>query len=203
MRNATLSKFQSTHPHGVRPMTIKRRWRKLSFNPRTHTGCDKARQRHSSTAECFNPRTHTGCDVVRGHGGRNFNEFQSTHPHGVRRYLSAQRKHLLLFQSTHPHGVRPPYNRVRRVPLHVSIHAPTRGATYHVVQLGQLHFVSIHAPTRGATTLMLRSTKQRRFQSTHPHGVRPSRECLIGHRLQFQSTHPHGVRQRLTLPMRS
>ena len=33
--------FQSTHPHGVRPDTrgIKTPW--SSFNPRTHTGCDK------------------------------------------------------------------------------------------------------------------------------------------------------------------
>ena len=33
----------------------------------------------------------------------------------------------------------------------VSIHAPTRGATYQEGTGGVLSFVSIHAPTRGAT----------------------------------------------------
>jgi len=33
----------------------------------------------------------------------------------------------------------------------VSIHAPTRGATFYHFSLGVFFLVSIHAPTRGAT----------------------------------------------------
>ena len=82
-----------------------------------------------------------------------------------------------------------------------------------------LRVVSIHAPTRGATGGVLFARHiDNKFQSTHPHGVRPSPSsatsmyapvsihaptrgatnpvaiCLILRR--FQSTHPHGVRPR-------
>ena len=54
--------------------------------------------------------------------------------------------------------------------------------------------VSIHAPAWGATTYVRYFLTQQRFQSTHPHGVRPplSIESLM--LFMFQSTHPHGVR---------
>ena len=57
-----ISSFQSTHPHGVRPSHSIFRLCFACFNPRTHTGCDKA--------DYFN---------VNKRG-----LFQSTHPHGVR-----------------------------------------------------------------------------------------------------------------------
>ena len=59
-------------------------------------------------------------------------EFQSTHPRGVRRHCS--------------------YDVITR--LNISIHAPTRGATFALVLAKQFaDFISIHAPTRGATAL--------------------------------------------------
>ena len=56
--------------------------------------------------------------------------------------------------------------------------------------------VSIHAPTWGATTVVMHRPEQNcEFQSTHPHGVRPTSSHSIGWSLgMFQSTHPHGVR---------
>ena len=36
----------------------------------------------------------------------------------------------------------------------ISIHAPTRGATQHTSAAITLYFISIHAPTRGATKIM-------------------------------------------------
>ena len=82
------------------------------------------------------------------------------------------------------------------IPLTVSIHAPTRGATgsraYHVLWR---ELVSIHAPTRGATIYVGQRTPiVSSFQSTHPHGVRPISIVTIGGQTRFQSTHPHGVR---------
>ena len=56
-------KFQSTHPHGVRPDFVEVHVLWKSFNPRTHTGCDVT----NPTSSPFK------------------SEFQSTHPHGVRR----------------------------------------------------------------------------------------------------------------------
>ena len=99
--------------------------------------------------------------------------FQSTHPHGVRPKRQQNNKQSKLFQSTHPHGVRHSFvvlckdrtksfnprthtgcdrNRMFiKYQYHVSIHAPTRGATLNAPLLGRFLHVSIHAPTRGAT----------------------------------------------------
>ena len=92
-RGATKSKlscqvcllFQSTHPQGVRPVCfLCPHLTSISFNPRTHKGCDE----HSS-ANCqdycsFNPRTHKGCDVLLPNTAFISDVFQSTHPQGVR-----------------------------------------------------------------------------------------------------------------------
>ena len=47
-----------------------------------------------------------------------------------------------------------------------------------------------------STTLLLTSAL---FQSTHPHGVRPSLPWTISIDRRFQSTHPHGVRRLRTV----
>ena len=99
----------------------------------------------------FNPRTHTGCDICYGDTVPDGCKFQSTHPHGVRHvviipfapskivsihaptrgatintlFIVEKRK----FQSTHPHGVRQCVILLFRGQTAVSIHAPTRGAT--------------------------------------------------------------------------
>ena len=100
--------FQSTHPHGVRRLLCNNRVCNQCFNPRTHTGCDHSLCKMVLHHLCFNPRTHTGCDQKmngranlrsgfnpRTHTGCDFyaepycveDEFQSTHPHGVRRQI--------------------------------------------------------------------------------------------------------------------
>ena len=142
----------------------------------------------------FNPRTHTGCD----------------------RYLRELRLFMTAFQSTHPHGVRLTSGFINAEILHVSIHAPTRGATLSRIDNLYIRTVSIHAPTRGATPTVkvfriargvsihaptrgatLPSAAQLyelMFQSTHPHGVRRRARWLSSRTSMFQSTHPHGVR---------
>ena len=100
-----------------------------------------------------------------------------------------------VFQSTHPHGVRHPVGRLHKALRIVSIHAPTRGATVFLPKSLASALVSIHAPTRGATALRAYILSPYRFQSTHPHGVRPARARVVFSILRvFQSTHPHGVR---------
>ncbi len=54
--------FQSTHPHGVRLSVISGMIAMVSFNPRTHTGCDRLWIYIVPCCTSFNPRTHTGCD---------------------------------------------------------------------------------------------------------------------------------------------
>ena len=81
---------------------------------------------------CFNPRSHAGSDrralVILDPGEQ--------------------------FQSTLPRGERPPRPRHTRSRRAVSIHAPTRGATFHNGSPAFCIKVSIHAPTRGATGVM-------------------------------------------------
>ena len=83
--------FQSTHPRGVRLLTVHLNFTYYGFNPRTHVGCD------DEFKERFDSIT-----------------FQSTHPRGVRLTPSAIFEGLIVFQSTHPRGVRPSSNRTAR-----------------------------------------------------------------------------------------
>ena len=168
--------FQSTHPRGVRHgMGIIDEEEFYSFNPRTRVGCDA-----SSSA-----------NLLQGV------EFQSTHPRGVRQ---------------HPQRFEEPRKTV-------SIHAPAWGATNAEIISKTTDLVSIHAPAWGATlgrdgsviagqgfnprtrvgcdlTCGYRHDGGRRFQSTHPRGVRLIRRYFPSSIREFQSTHPRGVRHR-------
>ena len=186
--------FQSTHPHGVRPLrgVSQKGW--CCFNPRTHTGCDVRVERVS---------VEVGVSIhapTRGATARSVSMFDPKE-----------------FQSTHPHGVRREGQRGLPLPRQVSIHAPTRGATVMAEHRSIRTAVSIHAPTRGATLRVYLYVLLRLFQSTHPHGVRravrerdiapcrvsihaPTRGAtrMTGSTfkiIEFQSTHPHGVRR--------
>ena len=57
-------------------------------------------------------------------------EFQSTHPLGVRQSSHVAELQDLWFQSTHPLGVRLEFTTIKPIIFVVSIHAPTRGATF-------------------------------------------------------------------------
>ena len=105
----------------------------IDFNPRTHTGCDVSftllaasaprisihaptrgatygSQDTRRTGRNFNPRTHTGCDFL----------------------FFRHAPHIPVFQSTHPHGVRLTASVVFNASHLISIHAPTRGATWYL-----------------------------------------------------------------------
>ncbi len=124
-------------------------------------------------------------------------KFQSTHPHGVRLQSAEYQKALLEFQSTHPHGVR----LARPVTLYtlqwgdVSIHAPTRGATFWY-RRGRRGYGCFNPRTHtGCDGLAgIGSIVASQFQSTHPHGVRLIFRSSLSFFIAFQSTHPHGVR---------
>ena len=76
--------FQSTHPRRVRLMLRTRKTLNISFNPRTHVGCDIASFISRIFVKRFNPRTHVGCDRLRRILVWIQMMFQSTHPRRVR-----------------------------------------------------------------------------------------------------------------------
>ena len=167
--------FQSTHPHGVRPAILIIADTRICVSIHAPT-------RGATKGNCYlldngkvsihAPTRGATQSLFHAHGAR---MFQSTHPHGVRlSYIHNNFTHLR-FQSTHPHGVRQTFAKTCIEINIVSIHAPTRGATFHRIMVStfirsfnpRTHTgcdvadknlaegikVSIHAPTRGATSL--------------------------------------------------
>ena len=97
--------------------------------------------------------------------------FQSTHPRGVRLVLVGTLNNSFLFQSTHPRGVR----RFGTLAIGHKLRFNPRtheGCDITINSDKQWQAVSIHAPTRGATRLGMSLRFIKKFQSTHPRGVR-------------------------------
>ena len=92
------SEFQSTHPHGVRLRTGVSVRKILSFNPRTRTGCDvnKIRKSILIIVSIHAPARGATNNTV---GRSPSRPFQSTHPHGVRQ--------IVFVQLTHNYGFNP------------------------------------------------------------------------------------------------
>ena len=100
------------------------------FNPRTHTGCDKKFLSQSISTWKFQSTHPHGVRQAQRLFAQVLKQFQSTHPHGVRLSTTINGSKAFQFQSTHPHGVRLfEFYKSYQKQL-VSIHAPTRGATY-------------------------------------------------------------------------
>ena len=79
-------RFQSTHPRGVRRRILfALQAAGRGFNPRTRVGCDHKTASDGALRMRFNPRTRVGCDT---------------------RQLSIRQIMSIKFQSTHPRGVR-------------------------------------------------------------------------------------------------
>ena len=101
----------------------------MSFNPRTHTGCDYPIQKeHYSTIYVSIHAPTRGATAMgcKNPSGISVSIHAPTRGATRKEFESLTDKE---FQSTHPHGVRPYRQLGRRVRGKVSIHAPTRGAT--------------------------------------------------------------------------
>ena len=123
--------FQSTHPHGVRRRTasISSRSPIVSIHAPTRGATRSVNFSMATLAMGFNPRTHTGCDLP-----------------GAPLPMDGE---LSFNPRTHTGCDKGGFCVVRL--WSVSIHAPTRGATFAVLTKTMYQSVSIHAPTRGAT----------------------------------------------------
>ena len=177
--SAFFRSFQSTRPRGARRRARNCCSAPASFNPRAHEGRDvvghfglnitdlvsihaptrgatPASRRRRRPGRCFNPRAHEGRDDrLPSHAVQSL-RFQSTRPRGARPGPDAHQAGV--FQVSIHAPTRGATFRLLRVDVdrHVSIHAPTRGATARPAAGSRRAAVSIHAPTRGATHLALR-----------------------------------------------
>ena len=143
--------FQSTLPRGERHVTLKVLILLVQdFNPRSHEGSDCKRRMAPKWNWYFNPRSHEGSDLsmpVQGHGS---GRFQSTLPRGERlRGRNPDNPSDNFNPRSHEGSDQLSASNTKRFPI--SIHAPTRGATYVLTHLFFHGVISIHAPTRGAT----------------------------------------------------
>ena len=129
-----------------------------------------AKKAMQKATTCFNPRTRVGCDC-KPCLPKPSNVFQSTHPCGVRLFISGCLSSVIMFQSTHPCGVR--LLKLSKKLATSCFNPRTRVGCDPVIAKGIFDdMVSIHAPVWGATSLCPNVWFQRGFQSTHPCGVR-------------------------------
>ena len=139
------NEFQSTHPRGVRrqPCQSQARPARVSIHAPAWGATHFLMITFNNTT-CFNPRTRVGCDFSSSTRRLHGEEFQSTHPRGVR-----QKRCLKLSE-----------------PEKVSIHAPAWGATSPSRVVKTPQEVSIHAPAWGATPPVIKSSQS--SQSFNP-----------------------------------
>ena len=142
-----------------------------SFNPRTRVGCD------SGARFTYGIRTVSIHAPVWGATWLNPCQYMidpvSIHaPVWGATAVTAIMTPKQEFQSTHPCGVRQLCADDAAFE-HVSIHAPVWGATHNIAHNISATSVSIHAPVWGATAVSFYCRYHRPvFQSTHPCGVR-------------------------------
>ncbi len=117
--------------------------------PRAHGGRDLLHIFVYDSALVSIHRAHGGPRQILGHA-HPIVSVSITRPRGRDDLLrDGQRQNM--FQSTRPRGARPLNPQPPKGGRHVSIHAPTGGATRADVQFKGVGAVSIHAPTGGAT----------------------------------------------------
>ncbi len=167
--------FQSTHPHGVRPGSRHTKMTTILFQSTHPHGVRLSNHFYAIWQIFVSIHAPTrGATSFRVHGMICSPRFQSTHPHGVRlRPRRFGRSGTCFNPRTHTGCDNE--NVIPYKGLEVSIHAPTRGATCGEGHMSKVLEVSIHAPTRGATLARIKYPfANLTFQSTHPHGVRPT-----------------------------
>ena len=172
--------FQSTHPRGVRPAPRGTLFSvPACFNPRTRVGCDTSPHTSSAGGLCFNPRTRVGCDRARCGAG-----------------LWSGR-----FQSTHPRGVRPGHMAGRVQQQAVSIHAPAWGATSVLIS-SMISRSCFNPRTRVGCDAWRRTgpAGQKGFNPRTRVGCDFNEAEIVKFLRKFQSTHPRGVRRPAVTP---
>ena len=126
--------------------------------------------------------------------------FQSTPPRG-RRPVQIMPVPTLMCFNPRPHA-RGDTRHLRLTPSLSSFNPrPHARGDVKSDQFTRLDLVSIHAPTRGATFFSTSYIKRRMFQSTPPREGRQMAMCLCVLLVVFQSTPPHEGRQKGVVAM--
>ena len=145
------SKFQSTHPRGVRHTmgaATPKMYRFQSTHPRGVRLLEFSYLHSDIQFQSTHPR---GVRRILPGTFSGFPDFQSTHPRGVRRHISASCLCATdRFQSTHPRGVRP-FGEISFTDLTHFNPRTHVGCDNFLQRLEQISNISIHAPTWGAT----------------------------------------------------
>ena len=172
----TIMMFQSTHPHGVRHLTIKEQMYAHWFQSTHPHGVRLGLLTKTFCNFSFNPRTRMGCDLA----------------------------HKLLLDSQKVSIHAPAWGATLMsfkfvIKVRVSIHAPAWGATFRFVRYSPTPCFNPRTRMGCDIDIDIYHTTNYRFQSTHPHGVRHGFQPPFLAKQGFQSTHPHGVRQNSVL----
>ena len=210
--------FQSTHPSGVRPLSLFRHLGTCgNFNPRTPVGCDSNSVRSDNLTYSFqsthpsgvrrllvqfggfgadfNPRTPVGCDYYIASTCYLQSNFNPRTPVGCDWFRGSSCLPWQHFNPRTPVGC-DGINVIKQISGGISIHAPQWGATKTTHIRACRRYISIHAPQWGATVApwtLISSLCD--FNPRTPVGC----DIVFGHDVsfqnQFQSTHPSGVRR--------
>ena len=169
----TLFSFQSTHPHGVRPIQyVESVWWREFQSTHPHGVRQSSESYRKSTQK-----------------------FQSTHPHGVRRVAVSHCLRLGCV-SIHAPARGATWHSRRECLFFYRFNPRTRTGCDLLSGLFSIsipRFQSTH-PHGVRQTHLMHTMCTTKFQSTHPHGVRHSHGQYRERLSRFQSTHPHGVR---------
>ena len=148
----------------------------------------------------FNPRSHERSDLAAAGYDAKAVQFQSTLPREERLnvWLSDTVFHISIHAPTRG-ATEAAYNKAME-DMHISIHAPTRGATALKAAGFEVLTISIHAPTRGAT----HSEGLNKWRPVHFNPRSHERSdgwyrVLLVADLVFQSTLPREERQSVRL----
>ena len=125
--STTVSKFQSTHPSGVRLRRLCTGCRLSDFNPRTPVECDHP------------PRMWLARHAISIHAPREGCDYQNGDPTDVR----------TVFQSTRPVRGATEHDADLVVDVVISIHAPREGCDFQPAPSVHERTISIHAPREG------------------------------------------------------
>ena len=173
MRRATSYKFQSTRPRGTRLKDAAELFGVSRVSIHAPTGGATRNTRISwRHVGSFNPRAHGGRDLTTFFRTLKLWLFQSTRPRGARRSEAVTAIHI----------------------AHVSIHAPTGGATSckYLSNLDGCFNPRAHGGRDNHRFKFFAIIP--RFQSTRPRGARPNLTPWVASVALFQSTRPRGAR---------
>ena len=160
-KDGTIPEFQSTLPRRERRGGVQIFIGGNDFNPRSHEGSDWRLVIYVSLLMDFNPRSHEGSDGAEFPKVSSSPKFQSTLPRRERHYEATKKELAYIFQSTLPRRERLSMRSSEiTASWYISIHAPTKGATFVLINHFPNTFNFNPRSHEGSDTWVLHTTKR-------------------------------------------